>query len=593
MRYFFSPLFSLILCAQIVAQTSGIETIDSLFSQAQRISPEHPDSAYNLSEEIRILSRESNYDWGLIQSKLIKASILFNKNQLDSASRSLLELTSQIEAIKDKSMEEGIAKFTHGKIYFRLGSLEKSLSSFTKAQSIFRSLGDNNYLCMSTSSIGTVYGRQGDYPRALEYFLEALKIAEDGNLSGLRFAEVSNNIALVYGRMGLNDEALDFAKKAMQYDLESGSQLSICKSYNAIAGIYYLGDKYDSALYYYNLSIKSAEDDPQFISVVQRALSNISNIYTAQGKQREAINLLESVHPRNESQSATIANMIAANHLGLGEYKQAIEYARKALLPATSNNIRIAIRNSYEYLQKSYWNLQVFDSAYHYLSKYNSYQDSIYNESNDRKFGNLRIELETLEKQKEIEILQKQSEIDEANRALYITVIVAITILSLGITIFLIYRNRNKRLSLQSEIEKGQAALQQQTLHMMNLNNSIQEIETGLKSLKKKEMVLGKDVQSLLNNIFVNRSFEREWEQLETHFSKIHPNFNIQVLKRHDNLTQKERRLLALIKLDLNTREISNIFSIEQRSVVMSRYRLKQKLGLAEKEDLAAYVQTF
>ncbi|MEP5610956.1 MAG: tetratricopeptide repeat protein [Cyclobacteriaceae bacterium] len=593
MKYFFSPLFFLILSAQIVAQTSGIQEVDSLFWQAQSISSQHPDSANSISEEIEVLSRELSYDWGLIQSRLIKASLLFHRNQLDSASTNLLVLTSQMKAIQNGSMEEGIAKFTHGKIYFRLGSLEKSLAEFEEAQSIFRSLGDNNYLCMSTSSVGTVYGRQGDYPTALEYFLEALKIAENGNLSALRFAEVSNNIALVYGRMGIHDEALVFANKAMQYNLESKDVLSICKSYNAIGGIYYLSDNYDSALYYYNLSVKSAGQDPQFVPVVQRALSNISNIYTAQGRQREAISLLESVHPRNERQSATIANMIAANHLILGEYDQAIVYSRKALRAARKSNIRIAIRNSYSYLQKSYWSLQMIDSAYHYQSKYFAYQDSIYNESNDRKFNNLRIELETSEKQKEIEVLQKQSEINEAKRVLLVTSIISIVILSLGITLFLIYRNRNRQLRLQSEIEKGQAALQQQTLHMMNLNNSIQEIETGLKSLKKKETILARDVQSVLSNIFVNRSQEREWEKLETHFSKIHPNFNIQVLKRHDNLTQKERRLLALIKLDLNTREIAGIFSIEQRSVIMSRYRVKQKLGLAENDDLVAYVQTF
>jgi len=582
----------MILSAQIVAQTSGIEEIDSLFSQAQNISTRHPDSAYTMSEEIRILSRELNYDWGLIQSRLIKASILFEKNQLDSASRNLLELTNQMEVIKSESLEEGIAKFTQGKIYFRLSSLEKSLSRFEEAQAIFRSFGDDNYLCMSTSSIGTVHGRQGDYPEALKYFLEALKIAENGGLSVSRFAEVTSNIALVYGRMRLNDEALVFAKKTMQYDLESGDHLSICKSYNAIGGLYYLDYKYDSALYYFNLSLKLAADDPQFVPVVQRALSNISSIYTAQGRQREAIALLESVHPRNESQSVANSNMLAANYLGLREYEQAIIYARRGLRSAKNNNIREAIKNSYHYLRNSYRNLQMFDSAYYFQSKYYSYKDSIYNESNDRKFSNLRIELETLEKEKEIAVLQKQSEIDEKSRALLVVSIIAVIILSLAITVYLILRNRNRQLKLNSEIEKGQAALQQQTLHMMNLNNSIQEIETGLKSLKKKEIIARKDVQSLLSNIFVNRSLEKEWEQLETHFSKIHPHFNSQVQKLHDNLTQKERRLLALIKLDLNTREISSVFSIEHRSVVMSRYRLKQKLGLGESEDLAAYVQT-
>ena len=158
---------------------------------------------------------------------------------------------------------------------------------------------------------------------------------------------------------------------------------------------------------------------------------------------------------------------------------------------------------------------------------------------------------------------------------------------------YMIYRHRNKQLVLKNDLEKRELELQQQTLHMMNLSNSLSDIEGGLKSLKGKGTIMPNEVQSLLSNIFVSKSMAKEWDQLETYFSKIHPMFTSKLLRKHENLTQKERRLLALIKLDLNTREISGILSIEQRSVVMSRYRLKQKLGLTEREDLDAYVQTF
>jgi len=272
-------------------------------------------------------------------------------------------------------------------------------------------------------------------------------------------------------------------------------------------------------------------------------------------------------------------------------YDSAIFYGKEALREtAVVSNKRFSWALAYK-VSEAYEKLNRLDSALHYYKLYHTFKDSLLFKESQSKFTELYAEIKTLDMQKEIEVSRKEIEIDEANKAQLITSIVGIIVFFLGITIFLACRN--KQLKLESEIEEGQSALQQQTLHMMNLNNSIQEIESGLKSMKRQEVVLGKDVQSLLNSIFVNRSFEREWEQLGTHFSKIHPNFNSQLLRRHDNLTQKERRLLALVKLDLNTREIAGILSIEQRSVVMSRYRLKQKLGLQEKEDLDAYVQAF
>ncbi len=602
MKQFILAILLLPFLFKVSGQTLNIKEIDSLFSQAQGGLLRYPDSAWALSEEIRLLSREFNYEWGLLQSRVIKGLALYQKNELDSAAKSLLEIVAEAEKLKAGSFEEGRARTYLGFIYRRLNSFDKAEYNFRKATEIFQSLSENTQYTANLNNIGIIHGMRGQYGEALETFLKVREIAlgdllpEDQRMG--RLSRALTNISNVYSEMGDHDLALDFAKQGLEIKLEMGDVIGVGFSYNAIGNIFRKNGQLDSAIYYYNRCIEGAPtNSARYIPIVLRARQYMAETFADKGDLTQALDVLTSsmkMRVENENYALEDAlNLMALYHQNVNQIDSSLYYSNQALKMANANGNRTTARDASERLSMAYLKLKRYDSAYYYKSLYHQYNDSVFNESTLNKYNNLRIELETSEKQREIEVLQKQKEIDEKNQTLLIVSIVAILILSAGLATFLIYRHRNKQLKLRGEIEKGEMALQQQTLHMINLNNHIAEIENGLKSMKKKEVIGGKEVQGLLNNIFVNRSFEREWEQLETHFSKIHPNFNSQLLKRHDNLTQKERRLLALIKLDLNTREISGILSIEQRSVVMSRYRLKQKLGLEENEDLDAYVQTF
>ncbi len=186
---------------------------------------------------------------------------------------------------------------------------------------------------------------------------------------------------------------------------------------------------------------------------------------------------------------------------------------------------------------------------------------------------------------------QARKESEQRTQLFLIITIIWVVLLAAGFIIYINRRNNRCQLELRTELEKGEMALQQQALQVINLNNHIEKIESKLKEIRKSEEVAGKDLQGVLNEMFVNRSFDKEWERLDSHFSKIHPKFSKTLIERHGHLTQKERRLLSLIRMDLNTREIARVLGIAQRSVVMSRYRLKQKLNLKEEDNLNSYIQ--
>lgn len=154
-------------------------------------------------------------------------------------------------------------------------------------------------------------------------------------------------------------------------------------------------------------------------------------------------------------------------------------------------------------------------------------------------------------------------------------------------------QEKTKQLALEKTIEKNVSELQQQTSHMINMSNHMSDTERNLKAMMSQPSPTQDDIQKILSGFAVSRSMEKEWNQFESYFSKLHGGFNETLILKHQDLSQQERKLCLLIKMELNNREISGILNIAPKSVGMGRYRLKKKLGLNEEEDLQVYIQSF
>ncbi|MDO1500331.1 hypothetical protein Q2T40_09335 [Winogradskyella maritima] len=71
-----------------------------------------------------------------------------------------------------------------------------------------------------------------------------------------------------------------------------------------------------------------------------------------------------------------------------------------------------------------------------------------------------------------------------------------------------------------------------------------------------------------------------------SNFEKIYPNFSHSLKKLSPNISANELKLCALIRLNLNSKEIGELLNITQDSVNKARYRLRKKLGLTPNEDI-------
>ena len=62
--------------------------------------------------------------------------------------------------------------------------------------------------------------------------------------------------------------------------------------------------------------------------------------------------------------------------------------------------------------------------------------------------------------------------------------------------------------------------------------------------------------------------------------------------ERHPNLTQGEKHLASLLRVNLSTKEIAMLTGNTPKTINMNRYRLRKALGLSSEEDLIAYIQS-
>jgi DNA-binding CsgD family transcriptional regulator len=140
---------------------------------------------------------------------------------------------------------------------------------------------------------------------------------------------------------------------------------------------------------------------------------------------------------------------------------------------------------------------------------------------------------------------------------------------------------------LQQELESRQIELERQRLEaeLSHKDSELERIGYELKKYHLIEVLVG-DLQSETNASAPERRSTpaqvrtKAWEEFEYRFQQIHSGFYERLNQEHPDLTLNERRLCAFLKLDMTTKEISDITGQSIRAINMGRFRLRQKLRL-------------
>ena len=145
---------------------------------------------------------------------------------------------------------------------------------------------------------------------------------------------------------------------------------------------------------------------------------------------------------------------------------------------------------------------------------------------------------------------------------------------------------------LDAELNHKRKELTSFTLQLSHKNEILEDLKSKIKALKAGASDTYQ-FNRLINTIDINIKDDNNWENFKRRFEEVHKDFNKNIKTAYPKITSNELRLMALLKMNLSSKEIATLLNISQEGVKKARQRLRKKLELQPQMPLEDVVYSF
>ncbi|MEM9847231.1 MAG: hypothetical protein AAF847_05035 [Bacteroidota bacterium] len=469
----------------------------------------------------------------------------------------------------------------------------------------------------SLTRMASVYGTQAQYKNSYDQLWKALFLADEANLEKQK-AYIIRRIGRYYAFYKRQAEALHFLNQALSLEKSLvvdgvNDTAALSQIYSPISLTYQEMGELEKAQIYldscflYTSKGKGGKKIP-FLEVEQ------AFILCKDGKYQAAITLLEKnvtwMEQRLPSYLVLIYSYLGDAYKGKEALATAEAYYKESLETSARYNshldFSVLVRES---LSDLYAIQGRYAAAFEQL-KIAKQLDKLYFDSrsiNNRPLLEIQDEFrEELEHKKQLLKEQRLAQLEHDNEVnLLQKIMVTILLLSILFSSVIYFYNLKKRHRAEKQMVKKERELElQKNKELLSVKNK--ELTTfTLKLIEKdeflselKEKIDGKnedlslqEVKRIIRKININST--ENWEEFEAKFIDVNKAFYENLRSHFPNLTRGDRKLCALLKLNLSSKEMARLMGISVESVHTTRYRLRKKLGLEKGEDLNDFMAQF
>ncbi|MEM6725715.1 MAG: triple tyrosine motif-containing protein, partial [Bacteroidota bacterium] len=149
-----------------------------------------------------------------------------------------------------------------------------------------------------------------------------------------------------------------------------------------------------------------------------------------------------------------------------------------------------------------------------------------------------------------------------------------------------------KNEKLENEVRHKNQELASTAMHLVQKSEILTRIKQELSNLSqsKDQNAIKTEIRKLVKIIDQDIEYDKNWEQFEHHFDQVHHDFLRKLRNRFPQLTPKDLKLCAYLRMNLQTKEIAPLMNISVRGVEISRYRLRKKLELDRSTNLIEFL---
>ncbi len=523
------------------------DKIELLLDISYEFKNNNPHKALEFAENAFRLSETEDYKIGILNSLITKANIFWSITDFKAAMEFAEKANDMAEEL-NLPQKLALSLQITGLIYIELSNFEKSSEIFFNSLKLFEQINDRKGIARLLSYIGSVNYYQFNYGKALEYYFRSLNIAKEiKDREGI--ARGLNNIAAVYETMKDYEKAGKYFTDASKINIELGNRRGEGTNYMNLGTITLNLEDYDKSLDYFMHAL-SVFTDLQCRIMQARCQINLAKFY------------IETEDP-----------------------DQSLEYATMALKTGRKDKLLQIKHDAAEIIQEVYLRKGDKENAYNYVILQYQMKDSLILLDN-------KAELAKLELQYEFDKREQAKRIEQQRKDLFILIVIISLLLALIIIILILARWRVKaknatlaRQKLEHELEFKNKELTSNVMSLLKKNEILSGISDKLISIKNQAVKdETKDAIIRISKELQNTTEEEIFEEFELRFKQVHHDFYDKLIHQFPDLSPNEQRLCAFLRLNMSTKEISELTGQRPSSLETARYRLRKKLGITNSQ---------
>lgn len=473
-------------------------------------------------------------------------------------------------------------------LYYYSDQAEPAIEMFHKV--ISHDKVHDSLIFHSNIAIAILYYHIGFYNLSNKFNSACLEIIEKTGCCANHIKSVYNKFATNHNRLGNTNLSIFYYKKALAEAIKINDKEYVSIVYNNIGNLYIDTEQYDSAIVVLN---KAEQNIP--VEYEYQIYLNKAKAYALQGNFKKSFPEIEKIKIEDIKRFPWVACEIdlirARNHIRNNAKGKAI---------LTLENVGEMLENVESYGDKAdfaeivsqlYSEIGLFEEALKFYKLFNSFEKTNDQNTSDIKFQELSYQIELEKKNNELEILKKEKNIEKKQKNILLLIILLICLIAAGVIYFFLNKiksSNKKRIAIKEEVEKQKRRLASFTGFMVVKNENLIKIQEYLE--KNSEKLDSSEYSELIREISKNINLEKDWSDFVKNFEEIHPDFFKKLITLSPEITNKDLRHCAFIKMNLTTKEIAILMNITTRGVEKARSRLRAKLGIDQNTDFFEYL---
>ena len=444
--------------------------------------------------------------------------------------------------------------YTKGLFYYSVFKYDLAVQEGMKCYQIYRDANSEINIAKLNNFFGGVYADQGYYDKSINHVSKSLDYCikhQDTFSMGVVYL----NLGIAY----LNDNNLIEAEKHLNESLIINERFNILEwlsvNYQNLGILAQLNKNYEKAHEYYNASIKLMEKQKNIVGLIE-VRNSIGELCMIEGNLDKAEEILEK------------SNDLSLKNMHLKQYVESTYLLSQLSDKRGDHSIALQSYKTYLFLKDS---LQSITEQSRLIT-----HELLLNHKNEQL--SYKIEQERLKTKAQM-----------LNYFIIGLSIIVIFLVIIGLMQFKLAKQKDKSKFHEMRLIKDKLELRNRELtinafNMMKSNEKtkklVEIIEKHLWKMPKKE---SGEIKSTINEIndVGSKDF---WKDFEIRFTQVHNSFYKNLRDISTELTPNEIKVCTFLKLNMSTKDISELINRSPSTVEVYRTRIRKKLNLTNQD---------